>query len=201
MDLKKYLKLPKIAASPKDLLTAVLAAAAVISIAFCGWTLLMNYTETGRVTEFSHHVAESEADLFILSGEISSHMQSRRDYPLIAEYDAWMRKLGAIAEYGRGLTLYHRHVIAADRVPDAYTGAQDAYVRALDNLNRAFSLWSSAAGAYDAKAYSAADANFAGADQAWKDYITAIEDYNQELRKAEEGGEDYNQEPLKTEED
>ena len=144
MNLKKHLKLPKINVDRRDALVAVLAAAAVISIAFCGWTLFVDYTETSRVAEFSRHVAASEADLFLLSGDISSHMRSRPGRPSIAECDAWMRELGALADYGRGLTSYHRQIIAADVVPEAYTGAQSAYTRALDNLNRAFSLWSSA---------------------------------------------------------
>ncbi|NLM29018.1 MAG: hypothetical protein GX216_01100 [Methanomicrobiales archaeon] len=190
MDLKKHLKLPAVNVDKRDLLIAVLAVMAVISIAFCGWTLLADYAERDRITEFSNHVAESEADLFVLSEEISAHMQSRQDYPMIAEYDAWMKKLGALADYGRDLTLYHRYVIAADEVPEAYAGAQDAYVRALDSLNRAFSLWSSGAGAYGAKVYSAADANFAGADRAWKDYIAALSDYEQELLRAEVGAEE-----------
>ena len=181
------LKLPEVNIDRKDLLMAVLAVAAVVLIAFCGWTLYADHTEADRITEFSLHVLDSEADLFLLSCEITSHMESRRDYPLIAEYDAWMQKLGALADYGRDLTLYHRYVIAADEVPESYAGAQDAYVRALDNLNRAFSLWSSGAGAYGAKAYSVADASFAGADQAWKEYIAAIGDYHLELLRAEEG--------------
>jgi len=132
------LKLPEVNIDRKDLLMAVLAVAAVVLIAFCGWTLYADHTEADRITEFSLHVLDSEADLFLLSCEITSHMESRRDYPLIAEYDAWMQKLGALADYGRDLTHYHRYVIAADGVPEPYAGAQDAYVRALDNLNRAF---------------------------------------------------------------
>ncbi|CCJ37514.1 hypothetical protein BN140_2591 [Methanoculleus bourgensis MS2] len=189
VDLKGSLKLPKINVDRRDALVAVLAAAAVISIAFCGWTLFVDYTETSRVAAFSRHVAASEADLFLLSGNISSHMRSRPGHPSIAECDAWMRELGALADYGRGLTSYHRQVIAADVVPEAYTGSQSAYTRALDNLNRAFSLWSSAAGAYHTGAYTAANNNLAGADRAWKDYITAISDYDRELRRAEEGEE------------
>jgi len=183
------LKLPEVNIDKRGLLMTILAVMAVVSIAFCGWTLYADHTEADRITEFSLHVLDSEADLFLLSCEITSHMESRRDYPLIAEYDAWMQKLGALADYGRDLTSYHRQVIAADVVPEAYTGAQSAYTRALDNLNRAFSLWSSAAGAYHTGAYTAANNNLAGADRAWKDYITAISDYDRELRRAEEGEE------------
>ncbi|MCK8518548.1 hypothetical protein [Methanoculleus sp. 7T] len=189
MDLKAGLKLPKIKIDRKDALVAVTAAVAVISILLCGWTIFIDYTETSRVAAFGNHVAASEADLFLLSDDIAVHMRSHPDHPSIAECDAYMQELAALADRGRAVTAYHRQVIAADEVPEAYTAAQSAYTRALDHLNRAFSLWSSAAAAYDAKAYSAAKENLAGADRAWRDYVAAIGDYDRELRIAEEGGE------------
>ncbi len=133
-------------------------------------------------------MAASEADLSLVSGKVSSLMRSSSDDLSVAECDAYMLEFAAVADYGMRVTVYHRQVVGADRVPEAYAGAQSAYVRALDNLNRAFSLWSSAAGAYDAKAYTAAKENLIRADQAWRDYTAAIEDYDRELRSAEEGG-------------
>ncbi|HQN91512.1 MAG TPA: hypothetical protein PK336_04510, partial [Methanoculleus sp.] len=66
---------------------------------------------------------------------------------------------------------------------------QAAYLRALDNLNRAFTFWLSAATAYDMRDYAAAEQNLARADEAWREYIAAIGDYEEVLRAAEEGGE------------
>lgn len=192
MDLKadlKLPKLPKISIDWKDALVAVVAAAAVISIALCGWTIFVDYTETSRVAAFGSHVAASEADLSLLSDDIVAHMRSLPDHPPIAECDAYMRELAALADHGRAVTSYHRQVVGADEVPEAYIGAQSAYTRALDHLNRAFSLWSSAAAAYDAKAYTAAKEDLAGADREWRSYAAAIENYDRELRVAEDGGE------------
>lgn len=189
MDLKANLRLPKVDIGWRRALIIVGAAVAVISIIFCGWTIVVDYTEASQVAAFGQHVAASDADLFLLSGEVSSYMRSLPEYPSLAECDTSMREFAALAGYGRGLTSYHRQVIDADEVPEAYIGAQSAYTRALDHLNHAFSLWSSAAAAYDAKAYTAAKENLARADQEWKDYVAAIGDYNQKLRSAEEGEE------------
>jgi len=183
------LRLPKIAVDRRRALTAAGAVAAVIAVAFIGWTLHVGWTEDRQVAAFGGHVAASEADLARVSAKISSCISSRPEYPSVAESDTAMREFAAIAEYGRVVTAYHRQVIGADEVPEAYTGVQSAYIRALDHLNRAFSLWSSAAAAYDAKAYAAAKDHLAGADRAWKDYVAAIGDYDRELRIAEEEGE------------
>lgn len=180
---------PGVDISWKDVLIITGAVAAVISIVLCGWTISIDYIETNQVAAFGQHVAASETDLFLLAEEISSCIGSLPEYPSLAECDASMREFAALADYGRRLTAYHRQIIAADEVPEAYMGAKAAYIRALDHLNRAFSLWLSAAGAYDAKAYTAAEENLAMADQAWKDYSAAIDDYNQELQTAEEGEE------------
>ncbi|MCK9276943.1 MAG: hypothetical protein M0P22_02505 [Methanoculleus sp.] len=188
MDLKVP-KLPKIAIGWRKALIAAGVAAAALLLVFVGWTLFIDYTEERQVAVFGSHVAASEADLFLVSGKVSSHMRSRPEYPSVAESDAVMREFAAIAEYGRGVAAYHRQIVGADEVPEAYVEAQSAYIRALDHLNRAFSLWSSAAGAYDAKAYAAAGDHLAGADRAWKDYTAAIDEYDRELRIAEEGGE------------
>ncbi len=181
-------KLPKITISRRQALTAAGTAVAVIAIAFIGGALLLDYTGDRQVATFGSHVAASEGDLSLVSGKISSLMRSSPDDLSVAECDAYMREFAAIADYGMGVTACHRQIVGADRVPGAYAGAQLAYVRALDNLNRAFSLWSSAAAAYDAKAYTAAKENLARADQAWKEYTAAVEDYDRELRSAEEGG-------------
>jgi hypothetical protein len=185
----KAVKLPKIAIGWRRALIVAGVAAAAALLVFVGWTLFIDYTEGRQVAAFGSHVAASEADLFLVSGKVSSHIGSRPDYPSVAECDASMREFAALAEYGRGVTAYHRQIVGADRVPKAYVEAQSAYIRALDHLNRAFSFWSSAAGAYDTKAYAAAGDHLAGADLAWKDYIAAIDDYEQELRAAEEGEE------------
>lgn len=181
-------KLPKVTISRKQALAAAGTAVFVVLIAFVGGTLLLNYTGDRQVAVFGSHVATSEADLSLVSGKVSSLMRSSPDDLSVAECDAYMREFAAIAEYGRGVTAYHRQIVGADRIPEAYAGAQSAYIRALDHLNRAFSLWSSAAAAYDAKAYTAAKENLARADQAWREYTAAIEDYDRELRIAEEGG-------------
>ncbi len=148
----------------------------------------MSYTEGQQVSAFESHVAASEADLFLVYDKISAHMRTPTNDLSVAECDAHARELAAIARYGRDVTAYHRQIVAADAVPEAYAGAQSAYVRALDNLNRAFTLWSSAAGAYEVRDYNAADRNIAEADSAWREYAAAIADYGRELRAAEEGG-------------
>lgn len=190
MDLKvpKLPALPKIAIGRRQTLVAAAAAVAVIAVAFAGWTLLLNIGEERQVAAFGSHVAASEADLFRVSEKVSAHMRSSPDRLPTDEADAYMQEFAALAKYGTAVTAYHRQIIAADAVPEAYAGAQSAYVGALGHLNRAFSLWSSAAAAYDAKAYTAAKDNLARADEAWKEYAAAAEDYERELRAAEEGG-------------
>lgn len=94
--LRVNLKPPQMFINRENMFSAILIIVAVIPIAFCGWTLFTDYTGTNKVTEFSHHIAESEFDLSLLSNEISSHMQSRPvQQPQISEYDAWMYKLVA----------------------------------------------------------------------------------------------------------
>ncbi|MDV2481102.1 hypothetical protein F8E02_03570 [Methanoculleus sp. Wushi-C6] len=191
MDLKapKLPKLPKITVSRRQALIAVGAAVALIAVVFIGWNLYLDHTKEQRVAAFGSHMAASEADLHRLHEAVSTHMRSSPDHLSIGETDAYMRQFGALAEYGRGVTAYHRQVIAADVVPMSYAGAQAAYIRALESLNRAFSLWSSAAAAYDAKAYAAAKDNLKEADGAWKEYLAAVEEYERELRAAESGEE------------
>ena len=191
MDLKlpdlKRPKLPRISVSRRQALIAAGAALAVMAIALAGWTLFVTYTEDRQVATFRSHVSASEADLFLVSGKVSAHMRTAPDRRSVTERDAHMREFAAIAEYGRAVTSYHRQVVGADTVPEAYAGAQSAYVRALDHLNRAFSLWSSAAAAYEVQAYTTANENLAAADQAWREYTAATGDYDRELRAAEEG--------------
>jgi len=182
-------KIPAIATNRRQALIAVGAVIAVVAAAFIGWTLFTDWTESRQVAVFGSHVAASEADLARVSAKISSHMSSRPEAPSIAESDVVMREFAAIATYGQAVTTYHRRIIGADEVPEAYIGAQSAYIRALDCLNRAFSLWASAAAAYDAGAYTSAKDALVKADQAWKEYVAATGDYNRELRIAEEGEE------------
>lgn len=193
MDLKipalpKLPKPPVITINRRQALIAVGAVVAVIVAAVVGWTLFLNYNEEQLVAAFGSHVAASEADLFRINEAVSMHMRSPPAHRSIGEVDTYMREFAALAEYGRGVTAYHRRIVAADTVPGRYAGAQSAYVRALDHLNRAFSLWSSAAGAYDAKAYTAANDALTRADEAWREYAAAIEEYERELRAAEDGG-------------
>lgn len=185
----KIPRLPKVAIDWRKALTAAGVVIAVIAAVFIGWTLFENYTYDRDVAGFGSHVAAAEADLARVSEKISAHMRSRPTNPSLAEADAPVREFAAIAEYGRAVTAYHRQVISADAVPDAYLEAQSAYVRALDHLNRAFSLWYSAAAAYDMQAYAAVEDDLARADREWREYVTAIGDYNQRLRVAEEVGE------------
>ncbi|MDD2473739.1 MULTISPECIES: hypothetical protein [unclassified Methanoculleus] len=185
-DLKSF-KLPNVAIGRRKALIAGGVAVAVIAVVFVGGLLLHDYMESRQVAAFGGHVAASEADLSRVYERTSVYLHSSPDSPSIAEADAYAREFAAVADYGMAVTAYHRQVIGADAVPETYAGAQAAYLRALDNLNRAFSLWSSAAVAYDIQAYSSATRNLAAADQAWKDYVAAIEDYSRELRVAEEG--------------
>lgn len=187
MDLK-IPKLPKVAIDRRKVLIAAGVGVAVVLIAFAGWTLFASYTGDRQVAVFGSHVAASEADLSLVSGRVSSYMRSLQDTSSVTGPDAYVREFAATAGYGRAVAAYHRQVVGADRVPEAYVGAQSAYVRALDHLGRAFSLWSAAAAACDVRAYTAAKENLARADQEWKEYVTAIGDYDRELRAAEEGG-------------
>ena len=183
------LKFPKLAVDRRKALTAAGAAVAAIAVLLVGGMLAMSYNEAQQVATFESHVAASEADLLLVYDTISAHMRTSTNDLSVAECDAHTREFAAIARYGRDVTAYHRQIVAADAVPEAYAGAQSAYVRALDNLNRAFTLWSSAAGAYEVRDYRAADRNLAEADKAWREYAAAIADYNRELRAAEEGAE------------
>ncbi len=180
-------RLPAIAVSRRQALIAAGAAVAVIAAAFIGWTLFTEHAKEQQVATFANHIAASESDLSRVYEKISAHMRSVPKNPAPAGADASMRELAAIGDYGRAVTAYHRQVIGADTVPEAYTGAQSAYIRALDNLNRAFSLWSSAAAAYDIKEYTAATDTLKRADEAWREYAAAIADYELELRAAEAG--------------
>ena len=183
------LKIPKLAVDRRKALTAAGVAVAAIAVLLVGGVLAMSYTEGQQVAAFESHVAASEADIFLVYDKISAHIRTPTNDLSVAECDAHARELAAIARYGRDVTAYHRQIVAADAVPEAYAGAQSAYVRALDNLNRAFTLWSSAAGAYEVRDYRAADRNIAEADSAWRAYAAAIADYDRELRAAEEGAE------------
>ncbi|WP_048182920.1 hypothetical protein [Methanoculleus sediminis] len=183
------LKLPKIAVTREKALAAAGTAVFVVVVAFVGGAILFNYTADQQVAAFHSHVSASEADLSQISGKITAHMRTPTNDLSVAECDAHVREFAAIANYGRDVTAYHRRIVSADTVPEAYAGAQSAYVRALDNLNRAFTFWSSAAGAYAVQDYNAANRNIAEADAAWRDYAAAITDYDRELRAAEEGAE------------
>ncbi|ABN58399.1 MULTISPECIES: hypothetical protein [Methanoculleus] len=185
----KIPKLPKIAVTREKALAAAGTAVFVVVVAFIGGAILLNYSEDQQIAAFHSHVSASEADLFLVSGKITSHMRIPTNDLSVAECDAHVREFAAIANYGRAVTAYHRQIVAADTVPGAYAGARSAYVRALDNLNRAFTFWSSAAGAYEMRDYSAANRNIGEADRAWREYNTAITDYDRELRAVEEGTE------------
>ncbi|WP_286681398.1 hypothetical protein [Methanoculleus sp. DTU007] len=185
----KIPNLPKIIVTRKQALTAAGVAVILVAVAVIGGTILFDYTEDQQVSAFRSHISASEADLFRVYGKISTYMRTSTTDLSVAECDAHVREFAAIARYGRDVTAYHRQIVAADAVPAAYAGAQSAYVRALDNLNRAFTYWLSAAGAYDVRDYSAADRNLAEADKAWREYAAAIADYDRELRAAEEGAE------------
>lgn len=188
LEIPKLPNLPKITVTRKQALTAVGTAVFVVVVAVIGGAILLNYTQNQQVAAFSSHVAASEADIFQVYDKIAVHMRIPTNDLSVAECDAHMREFAAIARYGRDVTAYHRQIVAADTIPEAYTGAQSAYVRALDNLNRAFTFWSSAAGAYEMRDYAAANRNLADADEAWRAYAAAITDYDRELRAAEEEG-------------
>lgn len=179
------LKIPKLALDRRKALTAAGVAVVAIAVLLVGGMLAMSYNETQQVAAFESHVAASEADLFLVYDKISAHLRTPTNDFSIAECDAHAREFAAIARYGRDVAAYHRQIVAADVVPDAYAGAQSAYVRALDNLNRAFTFWLSAAGAYEVRDYRAADRNIAEADSAWREYAAAIADYDREPRAAE----------------
>ncbi|NLB01508.1 MAG: hypothetical protein GX837_11250 [Methanomicrobiales archaeon] len=186
------LKIPRLsrpAIDRKKALTIAGVAVAVIAVLLVGGFLVTSYLENQQVALFCGHISASEADLFLVHGRISVYMQTPADGLLAAGCDDRMREFAAIARYGRDVTAYHRQIIASDTVPEAYSGAQSAYIRALDRLNHAFSFWSSAATAYDMRDYAAANRNLAEADGAWQEYTAAVAEYDRELRAAEEGAE------------
>lgn len=186
------LKIPgllKLTADRRKALTAAAAAVVAIAVLLVGGMVFVSFHEGQQVAAFNSHVSASEADLFLVSGKITSHMRTPTNDLSVAECDAHVREFAAIANYGRAVTAYHRRIVAVDAVPEAYAGAQSAYVRALDNLNRAFTFWSSAASAYEVRDYNAANRNIAEADKAWQEYNAAITDYDRELRVVEEGPE------------
>ena len=186
------LKIPKLsrpAIDRKQALTIAGVTIALIAVLLVGGFLVMSYLENQQVAVLRGHISASEADLFQVHGRISAYMQTPTDDLLAAGCDDRMREFAAIARYGRDVTAYHRQIVAADIVPEAYTGAKSAYIQALDSLNNAFSFWLSAATAYDMRDYAAANRNLAEADRAWQGYTAAIADYDRELRVAEEGAE------------
>jgi len=189
LKMPKLPKLPKLAVDRRKALTVAGVAVAAMAILLVGGMLFASYHEGQQIAAFHSHISASEADLFLVSGKVISHMRTPTNGLSIAECDAHVREFAAIANYGRAVTAYHRQIVAADAVPEAYAGAQSAYVRALDNLNRAFTFWSSAAAAYEMRDYSATNRNIVEADGAWREYNTAINDYDHELRAAEEGTE------------
>lgn len=185
----KIPKLSKLAIDRKKALTIAGVTIAVIAVFLVGGFLVMDYRENQQVAVFRDHISASEADLFQVHGRISAYMRTPTDDLLAAGCDDRMREFAAIARYGRDVTAYHHQIVAADTVPEAYFGAQSAYIRALDRLNHAFSFWSSAAAAYDMRDYAATNRNLAEADGAWQEYTAAIADYDRELHAAEEGAE------------
>ena len=161
------MKIPKIAPDRKKALLAVGVVIAVMLLLVLGWTLFVNYTEERQVEVFRNHIAASEADLGQVSAKIIEHMSTPTDDLSLAEYDAYVREFAAIADYGRAVTAYYRQIIAADTVPEAYFRRRPT-CGALDNLNRAFTFWLSAATAYDMRDYASAEQNLARADEAWR---------------------------------
>lgn len=172
------LKLPKFSPDKKKILTVLCVVLGVVGLCLAGWTLYHFLNEQHEVGSLDEAIASSETDLADLNRETSALLASVGKDPSIEESDAYMAKFEDLADRGVATTARHRQAIAAITVPESYVDLQDAYLQALDHLNRAYTLWSASATAYDLRQYSVAEKRIQEADTEWQAYQAAIEDYN-----------------------
>lgn len=179
VDLKlPALKIPQFSPDKKKILAVLCVVVGVVGLCLAGWTLYHSLTEQHEVGSLREAIASSETDLADLNRETSTLLASVGKDPSIEESDAYMAKFEDLSGRGVATTTRHRQAIAAITVPESYVDLQDAYLQALDHLNRAYTLWSASATAYDLRQYSVAEKRIQEADTEWQVYQAAIKDYN-----------------------
>lgn len=177
-----HLKIPSLPAFDRKKVLAVLCiVVGVIGLCLGGWTLYHSLHQQHEVGALADAVASSEADLAALDREVSALLASPGKNPSLRESDSYMDSLGSLAERGMATTARHRQAIDGIAVPETYAGLKAAYLQALDHLNRAYTLWSAAAAAYDLRRYTEAEKRVGEADLEWQAYETAIRDYNRQV--------------------
>jgi hypothetical protein len=176
-----HLKIPSLPAVDRTkVLASLCIVLGVIGLCIGGWTLYHSLHQQHEVRALADAVASSEADLAALDREVSALLLSMGKNPSLRESDSYMASFGSLAKRGMAATARHRQAIDGIAVPEAYAGLKAAYLQALDHLNRAYTLWSDAAAAYDLRHYGEAEQRIGEADREWQAYAVAIGDYNRE---------------------
>lgn len=177
-----HLKIPSLPpVNRKKVLTALCIVFGVIGLCIGGWTLYHSLHQQHEVRALADAVASSEADLAGLDREVSALLMSVSKNPSLRESDSYMDSFGSLAERGMAATARHSQAIDGIEVPEAYAELKAAYLQALDHLNRAYTLWSASATAYDLRHYTEAEKRIGEADQEWQAYEKAILDYNRQV--------------------
>jgi hypothetical protein len=171
-------KAPRFSLDRKKISAVLCVVFGVVGLCLAGWTLYHSLTQQHEVGSLGEAIASSETDLADLNRETSALLASVGKNPSIEESDAYMAKFEDLAGRGVDATTRHRQAIAAITVPESYVDLQATYLQALDHLNRAYTLWSASATAYDLRQYGEAEQRVREADTEWQAYQAAIEDYN-----------------------
>lgn len=180
------LKKPTLTPKMRKALTICGIAVAVLIVAVVGWTLFHAVEQQHEVRVLGDAIASSEADLAGLDGEASALIGSVGKAPSIKESDAYMAKFEDLANRGVATTARHLQAIEGIAVPETHEGVREAYLQALDHLNRAYTLWSASATAYDLRRYAEAEKQIGEADREWQAYETAINTYSREIILSQE---------------
>ncbi|WP_067047895.1 hypothetical protein [Methanofollis ethanolicus] len=180
------LKKPALTPKMRKALTTCGIAVAVLVVAFVGWNLFHAAEQHHEVRVLGDAIASSEADLAGLDREVSALIGSVGRAPSLKESDTYMATFKDLADRGVATTARHLQAIEGIAVPEAHEGVREAYLQALDHLNRAYTLWSASATAYDLRHYGEAEKQIGEADREWQAYELAINDYNREIILSQE---------------
>ena len=175
------LKKPTMTPKLRKALTACGVVVAVLVVAVVGWTVFQVLMQHHEVRVLGDAIASSETDLAALDRDVSALIGSVGKAPSLRESDAYMTEFRGLADRGVATTARHMQAIEGTAVPETHLGVRDAYLQALGHLNRAYTLWSASAEAYDLRQYSEAEKRIGEADREWQAYESAIDTYNLEI--------------------
>lgn len=185
LDLSKLnlsdLKVPSLSGNLKKILLGLCVVLGVAGLGLVGWTMYHSQEDQHEVKALGDAIASSEAELATLDKQVSTLIVSVGTYPSLRESDTYMAQFGSLADRGAATTERHRKTIEGVAVPEAYESIRAGYLQALDHLNRAYSLWSASAAAYDLGNYRDAEERIEEADAEWQAYEAAVAEYNQKI--------------------